>query len=247
MNTWMFHANQGKESDEGVINLPEDEPRTMWRVLEYLYDGDYEDADLEPDVAGLGAPQVATQMPSLLEGQSPRSRLTNNVLVFHLGDKYGLMNLMSHAIGKVKTIIDGALDTELLEAFSAAAEHPNSLIAHELSREILRRSTYKNHFRLKLRESEGLQNDDDLWNILDDEPAISKTLLNEAMFQVAYFRNAAENYAKALLTIPLEHRDKLVAGPACHKCHGGPLMQYHPLAAKFTCPRCSYQDASLRI
>lgn len=81
-----------QESLDGVINLADDDPDTVSRMLSYIYTMNYSDKDHPPETSSSGSDSEEVDESTLRRGQ-----LRNNVLVYSIADKYGIDGLKNYA------------------------------------------------------------------------------------------------------------------------------------------------------
>jgi len=82
-----------RESLDGVINLADDDPDTVSRMLSYIYTMNYSDKD----PAHTPSSDDGSDDDELDESTVKRSQLRNNVLVYSIADKYGIDGLKNYA------------------------------------------------------------------------------------------------------------------------------------------------------
>ncbi|RPA74484.1 hypothetical protein BJ508DRAFT_191841, partial [Ascobolus immersus RN42] len=103
-----------KESIEGVINLEEDDPDTVSRMVTFMYTNTYFDLDPSIDPSDDSAVKAA--------------QLLAHILVYSLADKYAISNLKSHAQTAFETLLlpDNLTKSTLLSTAASVYHHTPS-------------------------------------------------------------------------------------------------------------------------
>ncbi|KAF7525040.1 hypothetical protein PCG10_005391 [Penicillium crustosum] len=85
-----------KESISGTINLPDDDPETIVRVLCFLYQQTYDDQYVKPRSNAPGNPENPTNEP-----EHRKTTAYNNLSVYLVADKFGIFPLKELALTKL--------------------------------------------------------------------------------------------------------------------------------------------------
>ena len=87
-----------KESSSGTINLPDDDPETIRRVLHFLYQQTYNDndQDAKPKINTPGNSESPTNEP-----EHGKTTAYNNLSVYRVADKFGIFPLKELALYKL--------------------------------------------------------------------------------------------------------------------------------------------------
>lgn len=91
-----------RESETGIVDLKEDYPDDVDRLVEYLYTGDFDDGDPEDD------PELREHSwdEPVRRLDKPKQGLLNCVRLFYLADKCGIEALLSHICFRVEKLVD---------------------------------------------------------------------------------------------------------------------------------------------
>ncbi|CAI7631447.1 unnamed protein product [Penicillium discolor] len=89
-----------KESISGTINLPDDDPETIRRVLCFLYQQTYNDQYVESKSNALGKYENRTK-----ESEHIKTTAYNNFSVYLAADKFGILPLKELALSKLSAWI----------------------------------------------------------------------------------------------------------------------------------------------
>ncbi|KAI4659342.1 uncharacterized protein J4E78_005769 [Alternaria triticimaculans] len=117
----------GKETEQGSVDLPEDEPAIVKLMMQYIYEGEYDPAlpdsglssSIQPEVTASSTP-TASQSRNPLPIPGSSTQLMVHAKLYEIADKYDVVGLKELVIEKFKRACHSFWNDP---SFAAAAHH----------------------------------------------------------------------------------------------------------------------------